>query len=122
MPALLHLVELITSDSLTLAASGILAAAVLALLVLIAWPARGEARRDASRHPRAVTARALAASGIAPVDIARRTGLSRDALALLTGLASPAARQKAPTSARPSLFQRLLGKGDSKAMRSQVTV
>ncbi len=121
MPTLLHLVDLITNDSLTLAASGILAAAVLALLVLIAWPARSEPRRDASRHPRAVTARALAASGIAPVDIARRTGLSRDALALLAGLSSPSARQKAPSSARLSLFQRLMGRGSPKAMHTQVS-
>lgn len=120
MATLLHLVDLITSDSLTLAASGILAVALLALLVLIAWPARTEARRDASGHPRAVTARALAASGIDAADIARRTGLSRDALALLAGLSAPSSRQKAPAAARLSLFQRVFGRGSSKAVRSQV--
>jgi hypothetical protein len=120
MATLLHLVDVITSDSLTLAASGILACALLALLVLIAWPARTDLRRDASGRPRAVTARALAASGIDTADIARRTGLSRDALALLAGLAAPSPRQKAPVAARLSLLQRVFGRGSSKAVRGQV--
>lgn len=120
MATLLHLVDLITSDALTLAASGILAAALLALLVLIAWPARAETPRDASGRPRAMTARALVASGIDTADVARRTGLSRDALALLAGLSAPAPRQKAPSAARLSFFQRLLGRGNAKPVRSQV--
>lgn len=120
MASLLQLVDLITSDTLTLAASGILAAALLALLVLIAWPARAEPARDASGRPRAATARALVASGIDQGDIARRTGLSRDALALLAGLSSSAPRQKAPSSARLSLFQRLFGRRSAKAVRGQV--
>ncbi len=120
MATLLHLVDLITSDALTLAATGILAAALLALLVLIAWPARTEAPRDASGRPRAMTARALVASGIDPADIARRTGLSRDALALLAGLSSAPPRQKAPSSARLSFFQRVLGKGTAKPASRQV--
>ena len=40
MRSLLHLVDLITSDTLTLVATGALALAILALLVLIAWPTR----------------------------------------------------------------------------------
>lgn len=120
MATLLHLVDLITSDALTLAASGILAAALLALLVLIAWPARAETPRDASGRPRAVTARALVASGIDPADVARRTGLSRDALALLAGLSATPPRQKAPPSARLSLFQRVFGRGGAKPVRREV--
>lgn len=151
MPTLLHLVDLITSDTLTLAASGILAVAVLALLVLIAWPSRAEAPRtealraghvagghpstqrtriDPPRHAgdkaRTATARTLAASGTAIVDIARRTGLSRDALVLMTGMtgksgsATASARQKAPAPARLSLFQRLRGTGGASVSRTQV--
>ncbi|MBK6486411.1 MAG: hypothetical protein IPF98_06000 [Gemmatimonadetes bacterium] len=149
MPTLLHLVDLITSDTLTLAATGILTVAVLALLVLIAWPSRAEAaraepararqarvsppytasHRDAGGKPRAATARALAASGTAIVDIARRTGLSRDALVLMSGMtgmtgksgsATATARQKAPAAARLSLFQRLRGTGGATATGTQV--
>ncbi|MCC6773813.1 MAG: hypothetical protein IT360_21685 [Gemmatimonadaceae bacterium] len=137
---------------MTLAATGILTVAVLALLVLIAWPSRAEAaraepaharqarvsppytasHRDAGGKPRAATARALAASGTAIVDIARRTGLSRDALVLMSGMsgmsgmtgksgsATATARQKAPAAARLSLFQRLRGTGGATATGTQV--
>jgi len=151
MPTLLHLVDLITSDTLTLAATGILAVAVLALLVLIAWPSRaeppraGQSRAQQSRaqqsraertridpprytgeKARTATARTLAASGTAIVDIARRTGLSRDALVLMSamtgtsGTGAATARQKAPASARLSLFQRLRGTGGARTSGAQV--
>lgn len=130
MQTLLRLLELITSDTLTLVVSGVLVVSVLALLVLIAWPARPAAPGDAARaqgrarsltpaHPprggsrhtpsstRSAEARALFASGTPTVEVARRTGLSRDALALLGGMASASARQKAPGSARLSVWQRV---------------
>jgi hypothetical protein len=133
MDTLLNLVDLVTSDTLTLAASGILALALLALLVLIAWPAgdragqtsapvtRGATRTGTSPSARAVAARSLVAAGRTTADIARETGLSRDALALLSGLASANARQKAPPSARPSLFARLTGAGRTSDQRTQAT-
>jgi hypothetical protein len=122
MRPLLQLFDLITSDTLTLAATGILAAAILALLVLIAWPTRRESAAPASRSPRASEARALVASGTPASEIARRTGLSRDALALMTGMASSSARQKAPNTARLSLFQRLRRSGGGGAVQRQVPV
>jgi hypothetical protein len=128
MRTLLQLIDLITSDTITLAVSGVLVLAVLALLVLIAWPSRpaspGTARspsRAQSRTPssghahtpsrtpastRSAEARVLFASGTPAAEVARRTGLSRDALALLGGMASASARQKAPASARLSVWQR----------------
>jgi hypothetical protein len=132
MRTLLQLIDLITSDTITLAVSGVLVLAVLALLVLIAWPSRpassgtprspsraqsrtpssGHARtpsRTPSRTPastRSAEARVLFAAGTPAAEVARRTGLSRDALALLGGMASASARQKAPASARLSVWQR----------------
>lgn len=122
MRALLHLVDLITSDTLTLAATGVLALAVLALLVLIAWPTRQDAPTASARAPRSAEARAMVASGTPAVEVARRTGLSQDALALMTGMASASARQKAPDTARLSLFQRLKRLGGAGQIRSQVPV
>ena len=62
-------------------------------------------------------------SGVTSLDeVSTRTGLSRDALALMRGMAPSSARQKAPTSARFSLFQRLRRAGRGGAMQQQVTV
>jgi len=122
MNTLLRLFELITSDTLTMAASGVLALAVVALLVLIAWPARHDAPAGAARGPRAAEARALAASGTSMVEIARRTGLSRDALALMLASATTSARQKGPNTARLSLLQRIRQSFGGGAVRSQVPV
>ncbi|MFN8666517.1 MAG: hypothetical protein U0164_04875 [Gemmatimonadaceae bacterium] len=122
MRAILHLVDLITSDTLTLVATGALALAVIALLVLIAWPTRPAAPLSTARASRSADARALVASGTPALEVARRTGLSRDALALMMGMAPSSARQKAPTSARFSLFQRLRRAGRGGAMQQQVTV
>lgn len=122
MRPLLHLVDLITSDTLTLVAAGALALAVIALLVLIAWPTRNEPPVTIARTPRSAEARALVASGTPALEVARRTGLSRDALTLLMGVAPASARQKAPPSARFSLFQRLRRTGRGTAMQQQVTV
>jgi transposase len=69
--------------------------------VLMLWPTR--VPRAAGRSSRA---RALAAAGASESDIARRTGLSRDALALMLVAPRPATRQKQPPSARLSLFRR----------------
>ncbi len=152
MRTLLQLLELITSDTITLAVTGVLVLAVLALLVLIAWPSRpgtshasgatprGASRprsgtptrtpthtpsRPPSRTPsgtRSAEARALFASGTPTVEVARRTGLSRDALALLGGMASASARQKAPGSARLSVWQRLRRSFGAGQVRQQAAV
>lgn len=140
MPTLLRLIDLVTSDTLTLAVTGVLVVAVLALLVLIAWPsrrptpsapARGATRvsratsATPSRTPtstRSAEARALFASGTPAAEVARRTGLSRDAIALLGGMASASARQKAPASARLSVWRRALGWLGLGQVRRQATV
>ena len=56
-----------------------------------ALPVKLAASRNASRTPRAVLA--LAEAGNAPADIARRTGLSLDAVSMCLSLSSFAARQ-----------------------------
>ena len=122
MRTIAHLFDLITSDALTLAATGVLVFAVLALLVLIAWPTRQDTAGLGARTPRSATARALAASGTPAAEIARRTGLSRDALALMMGMTSTSARQKAPSAARLSLFQRMRRMGSNGGVNAQVTV
>ncbi|MFN8582723.1 MAG: hypothetical protein U0163_17315 [Gemmatimonadaceae bacterium] len=91
----------VASDPVTLAAALMMAAALLALL-LIATPARGGSPAPLRRPAQA---RSLAAHGTTPDEIARRTGLSRDAVALVLGAASPgAARKGRPAAARFSLF------------------
>jgi hypothetical protein len=122
MRTIAHLFDLITSDALTLAATGVLVFAVLALLVLIAWPTRQDAPGIGSRTPRSATARALAAAGTPAAEIARRTGLSRDALALMMGMTPSSARQKAPSTARLSLLQRMRRMGSNGSVNAQVTV
>jgi hypothetical protein len=104
MAPLLQLWDLITSDALTLAATSVLAVAVLALLVLICWPARDAAPQATSQ--RSAQARALVASGVSAMEVARRTGLSRDALALMIGSAGTATRKKGPDAARLAFFRR----------------
>jgi hypothetical protein len=76
--------EVITRDALTLGASIGLAVALLSLLAFAAWPSsRERSARHSPSAPRSEQARALVASGASPSDVARRTGLSRDALALM---------------------------------------
>jgi hypothetical protein len=113
MSRLLPLWDLLTSDVLTLSAACILALALLGLLLLMFWPSGG--RRSRGSTSRSHAARALAAAGLSMPEIARQTGLSRDAIIVLTMDATPGQRQKAPQAARPSRLKRLLG-GSSPAM------
>jgi hypothetical protein len=105
MELLLHLWQLVTSDVLTLAATSVLALAVLALLLVISWPSRGTAPHPAGNQ-RSAQARALFASGVPAMEVARRTGLSRDALALMIGIAGLPTRKKGPGAARLAFFRR----------------
>ncbi|MEP7346640.1 MAG: hypothetical protein ABI877_15320 [Gemmatimonadaceae bacterium] len=89
----------VTSDPVTLVASLMMAAALLALL-LIATPTRGKAKRpNAPKRP--AQARSLAASGTQHAEIARRTGLSRDAVALVLAATPAADLRKARPVAAP---------------------
>ncbi len=91
----------VASDPVTLAAALMMAAALLAL-ALIATPAR-TTRADRRPLRRPAQARSLAARGAPSAEIARRTGLSRDAVALvLSATPSTDTRQTRPTSARNS--------------------
>ena len=64
----------------------------------------------------------MVASGASAAEVARRTGLSRDALAILLGPATIAARQKAPKAARLSLLQRMFGHRSVARVQAQVHV
>jgi hypothetical protein len=99
---LLRMWDLVTSDLLTLTITGVLAVASLALLAFAMWPSRST--RSAQTPIRSAQARALVALGTPAADIARRTGLSRDALALmdaarLRDAATLGARQKGSKAA-----------------------
>lgn len=101
MKTIYDLWSTVASDPVTLAAALMMAAAVLAL-VLVATPTRGASTQTPQRRP--AQARSLAAHGTKPDEIARRTGLSRDAVALVLGASSPAAARKGkPGAARISL-------------------
>jgi hypothetical protein len=106
MTILLRLIDLVTSDALSLAAASVLALAIIGLLLVACWPASDRAPRvkGTSASSRSVTARSLAAAGTPALEIARQTGLSRDALALV--LAGKATRQFSPHPARFSFFSR----------------
>ena len=110
MRTLSHLLDLITSDALTLTAAAVLAVAIVGLLLVISWPSTDVPAGTPTA--RSLTARSLAAAGHSAVDIARHTGLSRDGLSLL--LNARTARQMPPTPAGSSLLSRW------KARRSQV--
>lgn len=99
MKTLADLWSTVAADPVTLAAALMMAAALLALL-LIATPARGESSSRAPQR-RPAQARSLAAHGTKPDEIARRTGLSHDAVALVLGEALPADMRKGrPGTAR----------------------
>lgn len=104
MSTFARLLDLVTSDALTLTAACVLAVAILGLLLVISWPSSDAAPSLATA--RSTTARSLVAAGTPALEIARRTGLSRDALALLVAAARTPARQLSPLPARFSLFGR----------------
>jgi hypothetical protein len=102
MHTLVRIWDLVTSDLLTLTITGVLAVASLSLLAFAMWPSRSA--RGAQTPVRSAQARALVALGTPAADIARRTGLSRDALALMDAAqrrdaATGAARQKGSKAA-----------------------
>jgi hypothetical protein len=115
MTLLLRLIDLVTSDALSLAAASVLALAIVGLLLVLCWPSsdRAPKPRGAAISSRSVTARSLAAAGTPALEIARQTGLSRDALALVLG--GKATRQNSPLPARFSLFGRLRRSAGSSA-------
>lgn len=115
MNILLRLIDLVTSDALSLTAASVLALAVVGLLLVVCWPSNDRApkSRAAAASSRSVTARSLAAAGTPALEIARQTGLSRDALALVLG--GKATRQNSPRPARFSLFSRLKRSASSSA-------
>jgi hypothetical protein len=107
MPFLIQLIDLITSNTVTLVATSVLALAIVGLVLVACWPSSekaGRAAQPSAASSRSLTARALAAAGTPALEIARQTGLSRDALALV--LAGKATRQNSPRPARSSLFAR----------------
>lgn len=122
MTIILRLIDLVTSDALSLAAASVLALAIVGLLLVACWPASDRAPRAKGKKAtssRSVTARSLAAAGTPALEIARQTGLSRDALALVLG--GKATRQFSPHPARFSLFGRFRRSAGSAVGGAQVT-
>lgn len=125
MNTLISLIDLVTTDSMTMAAAAVLALALLGLLLVITWPSRSpDVARTSTGRP--ATARKLANSGTSTVDIARTTGLSRDALAIVLAASATQARtatrtgrKNPPEPARPSLWQRLSSPGRNQTKGGQ---
>lgn len=90
--------QTLSADPYTLAAVAVLVISLGALALLIALPGR---RRTASsaRGERSARVRSLAKSGAAPIEIARSTGLSHDAIAILLGAGAKTGRKSRPASA-----------------------
>lgn len=121
MTIFLRLIDLVTSDALSLAAASVLVLAIVGLLLVICWPASDRApRATGTAASRSMTARSLAAAGTPALEIARQTGLSRDALALVLG--GKATRQFSPHPARFSLFGRFRRSATSAGGGVQVPV
>lgn len=127
LQTLVHIWDLITSDILTLSITGVLAITLLGMLAFASWPSRTDRAARTPRTPlRSAQARALVALGTSDTDVARRTGLARDALALMGAAqareaAATAARQKGPKSARlafrwPSRRPRPAGQNSGQVM------
>lgn len=106
MRLLSRLLDLVTSDPLTLAAAAVLAIAIVGLLLVISWPSSDAPAAPATAGVRSTAARSLAAAGLPQLDIARRTGLSRDGVALLLTRGAGGARQNTPHEEKSSLFGR----------------
>lgn len=107
MTYIIQLMDLVTSNTVTLVAASVLALAIVGLILVACWPSSEKPAHSSRQTPtssRSVTARSLAAAGTPALEIARQTGLSRDALALV--LAGKATRQNSPHPARFSLFGR----------------
>ena len=119
MSTIIRLFDLVTSDILTLVAACVLALAILGLLLVISWPSNDAATIAPSS--RSNTARTLASAGTPALEIARRTGLSRDALALMLAAPSRASRQLSPLPAQTSLFRRHPGSQRRPARGAQIT-
>lgn len=105
MTRLIALWDLVTTDAMTLTAACVLALALLGLLLLVFWPG-GITGPGGGGTARSHEARELVSAGIPLQQIARRTGLSRDAIVVLTSGSHPAQRQKAPGAARTSAPRR----------------
>jgi hypothetical protein len=90
--------NLVTTDAVTLSAAATLALALLGLLLLVCWPPRQAGAATA----RSAAARALVAAGLPTPDVARQTGLSRDAIGLIGSSQQRAQRQNPPSPARPA--------------------
>jgi hypothetical protein len=110
MRILSNILDLITSDPLTLGATAVLAIAIVGLLLVISWPASDVPPTTAQHTARSTAARSLAAAGLQQIEIARRTGLSRDGLTLLLNAPTRGTRQMPPHAAGTSLFSRLRGR------------
>ena len=91
--------DTIAADPVTLAVALMMAAAVLALTLIAAPSLERKTRLKGNARPAA--ARTMAAKGTAPAEIARRTGLSRDAVAMLLASVETATTRKGrPDAAR----------------------
>lgn len=119
MRLLTHLLDLITSDPLTLTASAVLAVAIIGLLLVIGWPSSDVPSRPRTAA-RSAAARSLAAEGLTQIDIARRTGLSRDGLALLLDGRANRTRQMTPNAAGTSFLERWRAKHSRSGQGPQV--
>lgn len=121
MRILSRLLDLVTSDPLTLAATAVLAIAIVGLLLVISWPSSDVPATPTATAARSIAARSLAAAGLPQLDIARRTGLSRDGVALLLTRNAGGARQNSPGGEKSSLFSRWRAKRSTVGPGPQVT-
>lgn len=121
MSTIIRLLDLVTSDTLTLVAACVLALAILGLLLVIGWPADdAHAIGAPTMTSRSTTARSLVAAGTPPLEVARQTGLSRDALALMMKASRGTSRQLSPDPEGSALLRPFRRLFSPRGHRSQV--
>jgi hypothetical protein len=107
--------QVVQAEPALLVFGALICVAALLVLVLLALPAKkAVAPREA--HPRPRLVHELARSGRSPVEIARRTGLARDAVALAVAVSADAKRQSRPRAARTAGQREVQSQGRGSAL------
>jgi hypothetical protein len=96
--------HVVQAEPALLVFGALIGVAVLLVLVLLSLPAKkAPVAKEAQPRPRLV--HDLARSGKSTVEIARRTGLARDAVALAVAVSADTKRQSRPRAARTAGYR-----------------
>lgn len=92
--------QVVQAEPALLVFGALVVMAVLLIVALIAMPTQQAKTQLPEAKPRPRVVRDLARRGKSPAEIARRTGLARDAIALAVSVSADPRRQSRPRAAR----------------------